>query len=89
VGPALAASIAACAGRILGFHVSDWRLETRDTVFDRGMMGDGVIDLRGIPAWSKRGYHGLIEVESCRGSTGATRSGCGAAHGAAAFCIAV
>ncbi len=62
--PALAGSIAACAGRILGFHVSDWRLETRDTVFDRGMMGDGVIDLCGIRGMVEAaGYHGLIEVE--------------------------
>ncbi len=62
--PALARSIAACAGRILGFHVSDWRRETRDTVFDRGMMGDGVIDLRAIRGTVETaGYHGLIEVE--------------------------
>ena len=51
-------------GRILGFHVCDWRLQTRDTVFDRGMMGDGVIDLRGIRGMVEAaGYHGLIEVE--------------------------
>ncbi len=62
--PALAGSIAACEGRILGFHVSDWRRETRDTVFDRGMMGDGVIDLRAIRAMVEAaGYRGLIEVE--------------------------
>jgi sugar phosphate isomerase/epimerase len=62
--PALAQGIAAAEGRILGFHVSDWLLHTRDTVLDRGMMGDGVIDLPAIRAMVEAaGYNGLIEVE--------------------------
>jgi len=31
--------------RIHAFHVSDWLVPTRDLFSDRGMMGDGVIDL--------------------------------------------
>jgi sugar phosphate isomerase/epimerase len=62
--PDLAASIARARGRIHGFHVCDWRVPTRDLVFDRGMMGDGVIDIPGIRATVEAaGYAGLIEVE--------------------------
>lgn len=50
--------------RILGFHVSDWLVPTLDLVTDRGMMGDGVIDLPGIRRWvEKAGYEGPVEVE--------------------------
>ncbi len=62
--PALEASIAAAAGRIGAFHVSDWLVPTRDTVFDRGMMGDGMIDIPRIRALVERaGYDGPISVE--------------------------
>lgn len=64
--PALAASVArACRERrVLGFHVSDWLRETRDLVTDRGMMGDGVIDLRRLRGWLEDGgYAGPVEVE--------------------------
>ncbi len=64
--PELAAQIerAGKARRILGFHVCDWRLPTRDLVFDRAMMGDGAIDLRRIRAMVEAaGYAGFIEAE--------------------------
>jgi sugar phosphate isomerase/epimerase len=62
--PALAASIARARGRIHGFHVCDWLVPTKDLVFDRGMMGDGVIDIPGIRALVEAaGYDGMIEVE--------------------------
>ena len=32
--------------RLLAFHVCDWLVPTRDILNDRGMMGDGVIDIR-------------------------------------------
>lgn len=54
------------AGRdmILGYHVCDWLAETRDVLLDRGMMGDGVADLKGIRrAVEEAGYDGLCEVE--------------------------
>ena len=62
--PALQASIAAADKRIFGFHVSDWLMPVRDILNDRGMMGDGVIDLpyiRGLV--EKAGYNGFVEVE--------------------------
>jgi sugar phosphate isomerase/epimerase len=50
--------------RIFGFHVCDWLLPTRDVLNDRGMMGDGVIDVRGIRNLvESAGYRGLAEVE--------------------------
>jgi sugar phosphate isomerase/epimerase len=62
--PALAASIAAARGRITGFHVNDWLLPTRDVLNDRGMMGDGVIDIRSIRSMAEdAGFDGLVEVE--------------------------
>jgi len=52
------------AGRILGFHVNDWLVPTRHLLKDRGMMGDGVIDLPGIDRMVREaGYRGPIEVE--------------------------
>ena len=62
--PDLEASIAAAAGRIAAFHVCDWLVSTRDLVFDRGMMGDGVIDIPRIRALVEQaGYRGPIGVE--------------------------
>jgi sugar phosphate isomerase/epimerase len=50
--------------RLLGFHVSDWLVPTRDPVFDRGMMGDGVIDIPAIRRLVEAvGYDGAVEVE--------------------------
>ena len=36
------------ADRIFGFHVCDWLVPTKDVLNDRGMMGDGVIDIPSI-----------------------------------------
>jgi sugar phosphate isomerase/epimerase len=50
--------------RILGYHLCDWLAETRDVLLDRGMMGDGVADLKAIRAAVEgAGYDGLREVE--------------------------
>ena len=43
--PELATQIARAKVRILGFHVCDWLVPTTDLLLDRGMMGDGIIDL--------------------------------------------
>jgi sugar phosphate isomerase/epimerase len=52
------------AKRILGFHVCDWLVPTRDFLTDRGMMGDGVIDIRGIRRMVEdAGYAGAVEAE--------------------------
>jgi sugar phosphate isomerase/epimerase len=50
--------------RILGYHICDWLVPTRDLLNDRGMMGDGVIDLPRIRGWIEgAGYTGFHEVE--------------------------
>lgn len=60
----LAESLAAAHGRILGYHLCDWLETTRDMLLDRGMMGDGVADLRAIRAAVEgAGYAGACEVE--------------------------
>ena len=50
-------------GRILGYHLCDWKEDTRDMLLDRGMMGDGVADLKSIRKWVEQaGYTGHCEV---------------------------
>jgi sugar phosphate isomerase/epimerase len=50
--------------RIVGFHICDWLVPTSDLLLDRGMMGDGVIDIPAIRVMlEKVGYTGLHEVE--------------------------
>jgi sugar phosphate isomerase/epimerase len=50
--------------RLLAFHVCDWLVPTRDILNDRGMMGDGVIDIRSIrAAVEAQGYAGYSEIE--------------------------
>jgi sugar phosphate isomerase/epimerase len=52
------------ASRLLGFHVCDWLTPTTDLLLDRGMMGDGVIDIPKIRAsMEAAGYAGFSEVE--------------------------
>jgi sugar phosphate isomerase/epimerase len=62
--PEVEAQIARAAGRILGFHVSDWLVPPPDHLLGRGLMGDGVIDLPRLRACVEAaGYQGPIEVE--------------------------
>jgi len=50
--------------RLLAFHVCDWLTPTRDLLNDRGMMGDGVIEIRKARAHMEAaGYAGHCEVE--------------------------
>lgn len=50
--------------RLLAFHVCDWLTPTADLLTDRGMMGDGVIDIPQIRAWVEaQGFAGYSEVE--------------------------
>jgi sugar phosphate isomerase/epimerase len=50
--------------RILAYHICDWLVPTRDLLTDRGMMGDGVIDLPRIRSRVEgQGYAGCHEVE--------------------------
>jgi sugar phosphate isomerase/epimerase len=63
--PKLHAQIArATAKRLLAFHVCDWLTPTTDLLNDRGMMGDGVIDIPRIrAAVEHQGFAGYAEVE--------------------------
>lgn len=50
--------------RLLAFHVCDWLLGTKDLLNDRGMMGDGIIELQKMRGWLEAaGYAGSAEVE--------------------------
>jgi sugar phosphate isomerase/epimerase len=50
--------------RLLAYHVCDWLTPTRDLLSDRGMMGDGVVELRKIRGWVEAaGFAGFSEVE--------------------------
>ena len=50
--------------RLLAFHVCDWLVPTRDILNDRGMMGDGVIDIRSVrAAVEAQGFAGYSEIE--------------------------
>lgn len=50
--------------RIHAFHVCDWLVPTKDILNDRGMMGDGVIDISSIrAAVEAEGFDGYSEIE--------------------------
>lgn len=52
------------ARRLLAYHVCDWLTPTRDLLNDRGMMGDGVVELKKIRGWMEgAGFQGYCEVE--------------------------
>ena len=62
--PDMEREIERAAGRIVSFHVCDWLMNTTDLRLDRGMMGDGVIDIRRIRRLVEAtGYDGYREVE--------------------------
>jgi sugar phosphate isomerase/epimerase len=62
--PQIEHNIARAKGRIVGYHVNDWLAATQHTLLERGMMGDGIIDLHGFSAMIEAaGYVGPIEVE--------------------------
>jgi sugar phosphate isomerase/epimerase len=50
--------------RLLAFHVCDWLVPTKDILNDRGMMGDGVIDIKAVrAAVEAQGFAGFSEIE--------------------------
>ena len=62
--PELPRQIERAGKRIVTYHVCDWLVPTRDLVFDRGMPGDGVIDLKSIREMVEAtGYAGHVDVE--------------------------
>jgi len=64
--PDLYAELEQCGQRgwLFAFHVCDWRVQTRHMLTDRGLMGDGCIDIPAIRgAIERAGFAGMIEVE--------------------------
>jgi len=64
--PGLAAQIARAGRekRIFAHHICDWLVPTKDLLLDRGMMGDGVIDLKNFRKMIEgAGFFGPQEVE--------------------------
>jgi sugar phosphate isomerase/epimerase len=62
--PDLPRQIARAGKRIISYHVCDWLVPTTDFLLDRGMMGDGVIDLRTLRKLVEAtGYSGYVDVE--------------------------
>jgi sugar phosphate isomerase/epimerase len=64
--PDLQQEIARCGkiGALFSFHVCDWRSPTIDLLNDRGLMGEGVINIREIRGWVEAaGFTGFNEVE--------------------------
>lgn len=51
-------------GTLFAFHICDWRVETRSLLTDRGLMGEGCIDIPTIRGWVEAaGFTGYNEVE--------------------------
>ena len=51
-------------GHLAAFHICDWKTPTLDMLNDRGLMGEGCIDIRQIRGWVEAaGFNGFNEVE--------------------------
>jgi sugar phosphate isomerase/epimerase len=62
--PELERQIQRAGKRILTFHLCDWLVPTKDPLYDRGMMGDGIINIRHVRSLiENQGYDGFCEVE--------------------------
>ena len=64
--PQLEQQIRRCGrlGKILAFHICDWKSPTEDLLNDRGLMGEGCIPIRRIRGWvESTGFAGFNEVE--------------------------
>jgi len=64
--PALQFEIQRCAAHnhLFAFHVCDWKIPTVDFLNDRGLMGDGCINIPEIRSWVEdAGFSGYNEVE--------------------------
>jgi sugar phosphate isomerase/epimerase len=62
----LQAEIARCGreGKLFSFHICDWKNQPSDMLNDRGLMGEGVIDIPEIRGWVEQtGFSGFTEVE--------------------------
>jgi sugar phosphate isomerase/epimerase len=62
----LQAEIARCGreGKLFSFHICDWKNQPLDMLNDRGLMGEGVINIPEIRGWVEQaGFCGFNEVE--------------------------
>lgn len=51
-------------GNLSAFHICDWRVPTIDMLNDRGLMGEGCINIKEIRGWvEEAGFNGFNEVE--------------------------
>ncbi|MHA4845372.1 sugar phosphate isomerase/epimerase family protein [Flavitalea antarctica] len=51
-------------GNLSAFHICDWKTPTLDMLNDRGLMGEGCIDIKKIRGWVERaGFKGFHEAE--------------------------
>jgi sugar phosphate isomerase/epimerase len=49
---------------LFAFHICDWKSPTTDMLNDRGLMGEGCINIRQIRGWvEEAGFNGFNEVE--------------------------
>ena len=61
--------------RLLAYHVCDWLVPTRDLLNDRGMMGDGVIELKKVRGWVEAaGYRARRSRDLLRALVGHARA---------------
>lgn len=64
--PHLEGEIARCGkkGNLFAFHICDWNSPTVDLLNDRGLMGEGCINIKEIRGWVEAaGFSGFNEVE--------------------------
>ncbi len=51
-------------GNISAFHICDWKTPTTDLLNDRGLMGEGCVNIKEIRGWVEEGgFTGFNEVE--------------------------
>lgn len=52
------------SNKLFAYHICDWKMPMTDMLNDRGLMGDGCIELKKISNWvEEAGFTGLHEVE--------------------------
>ncbi len=64
--PGLKAQIERCGKHqnIFAYHICDWKVPTTDLLLDRGLMGEGCINIDQITGWVRdAGFQGRTEVE--------------------------
>jgi len=64
--PHLETQIRRCGrnGNLSAFHICDWKTPTLDMLNDRGLMGEGCINIKQIRGWvEEAGFNGMYEAE--------------------------